>query len=73
MDITSELASGFILIVFGIVLIQLRRGISRYMVALYKKMGVDVPEDKYAKQFVFVGIILVVLGFLAATGLLQHL
>jgi len=73
MDISSELGSGVALIVFGIILIQLRIGISRHMVKIYQNFGIDVPEDKYAKQFVFIGILFVVLGFLVASGLFQYL
>jgi hypothetical protein len=73
MDITSDLGSGVALIVFGIILIQLRKGISQYMVKLYLNMGIDIPEDKYSKQFVFIGILFVALGFLVASGLIHHL
>jgi hypothetical protein len=73
MDITSELSSGVGLIIFGIILIQLRRGISQLMVTLYQNIGIDVPEEKYTKQFVFIGILFVVLGFMVASGLIRHL
>lgn len=73
MDITSELGTGIIIFMLGFILIRLRHGISRYMVTWYRKIGIDVPEDKYAKQFVFVGVIISVLGILVATGLIQHL
>ncbi len=73
MDITPELGAGIIIFVLGFMLVRLRHGFSRYMVTLYQKIGVDVPEDKYAKQFAFVGIITSVLGILVATGLIHHL
>ena len=73
MAITSELGSGIALIVLGVILIRLRTGISRYLVRWYRKIGIDVPEDKYTKQFVFIGMIMAVLGFLAASGLGRHL
>jgi len=68
MGVTSELGSGIALIVLGFVLIRLRTIISRYLVTWYRKIGIEVPEDKYTKQFVFVGMIMAVLGFLAASG-----
>ena len=40
---------------------------------LYKKIGVDVPEDLYTKQFAFIGVLLMIVGFLGATGLLSQL
>jgi hypothetical protein len=68
MAVTSELGSGIALIVLGVILIRLRTGISRYLVTWYRKIGIEVPEDKYAKQFVYIGMIMAVLGFLAASG-----
>lgn len=73
MDIASETVTGVVLIVLGVALIRLRRGVSQYMVTWYRKIGVDVPEDKYARQFVFVGVMMMVLGFLVASDLFQHL
>ena len=68
MAVTSELGSGIALIVLGVILIRLRTEISRYLMTWYRKIGIEVPEDKYAKQFVYIGVIVVVLGFLAASG-----
>lgn len=73
MDITSELGAGIIIFMLGFILVRLRHGISQHMATWYRKIGIDVPEDKYAKQFAFVGIIMSVLGILIATGLIQHL
>ncbi|GMR07035.1 MAG: hypothetical protein BMS9Abin26_0037 [Gammaproteobacteria bacterium] len=72
MDTSSEWGAGLALIVLGVMLIRLRHGISLYVMTWYRKIGIDIPEDKYAKQFVFIGVILMVLGFLAATGLVQY-
>ncbi len=73
MIVNSELDAGIILIVVGIALIQLRRLLSQYLLRLYQKIGIEVPKEKYAKQFVLVGVILIVLGFLMASGLIQYL
>ncbi|MCP3867142.1 MAG: hypothetical protein GY703_03420 [Gammaproteobacteria bacterium] len=73
MNINSELGAGIVLIAVGIALIQLRGVLSHYLLGLYQKIGVAVPEEKYAKQFVLVGVILMILGFLMATGLIQYL
>ncbi len=73
MEITSNLGGGIVLIVLGVFLIRFRRGISQHVVTWYRKIGIDIPEDKYAKQFVFVGVILAILGFLVASGLIQYL
>jgi hypothetical protein len=43
------------------------------MTALYKRWGVDVPEDRYVKQFVFIGVVLIAVGFLVTTGLVEKL
>ena len=68
-----DLGIGFVLIMLGVILIMLRHGISRHMATWYRKVGIDVPEDKYARQFVFVGVMIAVLGFLVATGLISHI
>lgn len=65
--------TGVVLIVLGVILIMLRQRVSQYMVTWYRKVGIDVPEDKYARQFVFVGVMMAVLGFLVASGLIRHL
>lgn len=71
MDITPELGAGLSLIVLGVMLIRLRQGISQYVATWYRKIGIDVPIDKYARQFVFIGVILTVLGFLVITGFIE--
>ncbi len=73
MGITPELAAGIGLVALGVILARLRRGISRHVAAWYRKIGVDIPEDTYAKQFVFIGVMLGILGFLVASGLIQHI
>lgn len=73
MDVNSELGAGIVLIAAGVALILLRRVLSQYLLRLYQKIGIEVPEEKYAQQFAFVGIIVMVLGFLMATGLIQYL
>ncbi|HEC29214.1 MAG TPA: hypothetical protein ENI65_06475 [Gammaproteobacteria bacterium] len=73
MDISPELGWGIALLVLGLSLIRLRLVISRHVVSWYRKIGVDIPEEKYAKQFVFIGVLLVILGFLVATGLFHFL
>ena len=60
-------------IVLGVVVIKLRVPIGQRAAILYKKIGVDVPEDLYTKQFAFIGVLLMIVGFLGATGLLSQL
>ena len=60
-------------IILGVVVIKLRVPIGQRAAILYKKIGVDVPEDLYTKQFAFIGVLLMIVGFLGATGLLSQL
>ena len=69
-------ASSFIsllFIVLGVIFIKFRFPIGRKAAIVYKKIGIEVPEDLYAKQFVFIGILLMIVGFLGATGLITRL
>lgn len=71
MDSASIISLLFI--VLGVVVIKLREPIGQKAAILYKKIGVDVPEDLYTKQFAFIGVLLMVVGFLGATGLLSQM
>ncbi len=64
---------GMAFIALGAFLITVRAGAARKMTTLYKKWGVEVPEDRYLKQFVFIGVVLIVVGFLVTTGLIDIL
>ena len=63
---------GLLFIVSGVVLIKFRTLIGRRAATLYKKMGIEVPDEQYIKQFVFIGILLMIIGFLGASGLLMQ-
>lgn len=61
------------LLVLGLLLIGFRHRIGHVLAALYRRVGIDVPEARYMKQFLFVGLLLIILGFLTATGLIDAL
>lgn len=73
MDNTSGTIISLLFIILGVALIKLRAPIGHKASELYKKFGIEVPEDLYTKQFVFVGVLLMIVGFLGATGLLSQL
>lgn len=64
---------GMAFIVLGVLLIAVRTAAARKMTTLYKRLGVEIPADRYVKQFVFIGIVLIVIGFLVTTGLIDRL
>lgn len=70
---TSLSFLGMAFMVLGAFLISFRAFAARKMTALYKRWGVEVPEDRYLKQFVFIGIVLIIVGFLVTTGLIDKL
>ena len=72
MESTSGTLISLMFIVLGVAVIKLRAPIGHKASAFYKKFGIEVPEDLYAKQFAFVGVLLMVVGFLGATGLLSN-
>lgn len=67
------LATSFIIACLGLLMILNRVKLGRGASSMYRRLGVDVPEGLYAKQFMFVGVLLLVLGFLLASGLWSYL
>ncbi len=70
---TSLSFLGMAFMVLGAFLISVRAAAARKMTALYRRRGIEVPEDRYVKQFVFIGIVLIAVGFLVTTGLIDKL
>ena len=56
--------------VLGFVLVKRKVSLGQKAASYYQKIGLQVPEDLYAKQFMFVGVLLMIVGFLGITGLL---
>ncbi len=61
------------LFLLGFLLIGGRYAMVARLAELYRKFGIDVPDDLYMKQFLFAGVLLMALGFLTATGLIDFL
>ncbi len=59
--------------VLGAFLIGARATAAGKLTALYKRWGVEVPKERYVKQFVFIGLVLIAVGFLVITGLIEKL
>jgi hypothetical protein len=57
----------------GFLLIGTRNGLNRKVADLYRRIGIGVPVELCAKQFLFVAVLPIILGFLAATGLLRYM
>ncbi len=68
-----RLLLAFLILATGLGLVLGRRWLARHATRLYHRLGLEVPEDDYARQFYFIGILTMVLGFLLATGLLETL
>lgn len=73
MDSEVDIFVGLIFILIGMGFIKKKTQIGRKAAVIYKKIGLDVPEDLYSMQFFFIGVLLIIVGFLAVTGLLQFL
>jgi hypothetical protein len=61
------------LLLIGFLLIRTRAMLSRKLADLYRKLCIDVPLELYGKQFVFVAVVVIILGFLVGTGLITFL
>jgi hypothetical protein len=57
----------------GVLLIVYRDEAGRHAAKIYRKFGIGVPDHLYAKQFLFIGILSIVFGFMVATGLISFL
>lgn len=69
MEGSSPLFPGSIAIIAGVLVIVFKRPLGAGATRLYRRLGIEVPEAMYIRQFVFVGVLLMVLGFLITTGL----
>ncbi|GMR16022.1 MAG: hypothetical protein BMS9Abin31_0323 [Gammaproteobacteria bacterium] len=72
MNETDSNIFAIIFIFIGILLVIYRNRIGHSAAAMYKKSGIDVPEALYSKQFLFVGVIMIIFGFLVGTDLIQY-
>ena len=61
---------GFAFIIAGVLLIRFRMALAPRAANLYRKIGFDVPTELYAKQFSFIGIMMMLFGLLIITRLI---
>jgi len=64
---------GLFVMTTGIIFIYFRLPLANKAADLYSKLGMNVSVELYAKQFVFIGVMMVVVSFLSITGLLHIL
>ncbi|HEB59556.1 MAG TPA: hypothetical protein ENJ01_10060 [Gammaproteobacteria bacterium] len=69
MNESSPLLLSALAIIAGVLVIVFKRPLGAGATRLYRRLGIDVPESLYIRQFVFVGVLLMILGFLLGTGL----
>jgi len=71
MNESNPMLISAIAIIAGVLMIFFKEKLGRSATRLYRRIGVEVPQQLYTKQFAFVGILLMILGFLMGTGLLD--
>ncbi len=64
---------GLVVTGLGGTLFLQRQPLGRWATRRWRNLGIDVPEALYAKQFGFIGVLLMILGVLTVTGLLPAL
>jgi len=64
---------GLLFIIVGVVLVKFRSPIGQKAALIYQKVGIEIPEHLYEKQFAFIGVLMMIVGFLGATGLLAYI
>jgi hypothetical protein len=70
MDESTRLWMGAGFLLAGTLLIRLRMLLVPWLTGLYQKLGIDVPQEQYARQFFFIGVLVILFGILIATNLI---
>lgn len=73
MDESSTIIVSLAITCLGMMMVFSRARLGRGAASLYRRLGINVPEELYAKQFMFVGVLVTLFGFLLATGLWSYL
>lgn len=73
MDESSTTIISFAITCLGVIMVLTRARLGRGAASLYRRLGINVPDELYAKQFMFVGVLVTLFGFLLATGLWSQL
>jgi hypothetical protein len=73
MNMPNIIILAFAFIAAGVLLIIYRDGAGRHAARIYRRFGIEVPDHLYAKQFLFIGVLSIVFGFMVATGLISFL
>ena len=63
---------GNVCLVIGVALVLFCKQVGRTGVQLYKKIGVEVSEDTYARQVRWVGIAFIILGGAILSSAITH-
>ncbi len=71
MDINQVFS--LLMTITGVIFIYFRLPLASKAVSLYNKLGMSVSAELYAKQFVFIGTMMIVVSFLSITGLINFL
>lgn len=71
MDINQVFS--LMMMIAGVIFIYFRLQLASKAVNFYSKFGMNVSVELYAKQFVFIGIMMIVVSFLSITGLINFL
>ncbi len=67
-DAGGQFLAGVLFVAAGLGLIRFRRPLATRLARFYRRLGLDVPDERYALQFRFIGILAIVLGVLTAFG-----
>lgn len=65
----QHIVLGLVAVGAGTILIMRRLPLGRWATRRWGRLGVEVPEELYARQFGFIGVLLVILGLLTLAGL----
>ena len=50
---------GLLFIVLGVLFVKFRAPIGQKAAVVYQKLGIEIPEELYKKQFAFIGVMIV--------------
>ncbi len=73
MHIDNRFLIAMAFLFLGLLFIFGRKRFSERLIDLYRRIDIEAPAEQYSRQFGFVGGLLILLGFLLATGLIDIL
>ena len=67
----ERIVIGTVVMLLGVLIINFREKVAYNASRIYKRLGITVPCEAYAKQFGFIGTLMIIFGFIVSTNMLS--